>query len=35
MARFWKAFGISGGGGVEPPTPLSPHPLGTPMLPVV
>jgi len=28
LARFWGAFGISGGGGFEQPTP----PLGTPLI---
>ena len=27
LARFWRAFGISGGGGLSPPKPL----LGTPL----
>jgi len=29
LARFWRALGISGGGGFEPPK--LPPPLGTPL----
>ena len=25
LVRFWRAFGISGGGGLHPQTPLSPR----------